>query len=72
MKKVFLAIFIPLGVIAALLLAGSFYYFGVTFGLRLDSDKLQLSAACVRVYDGNGEQIESAKRKSVSLEDLPA
>ena len=72
MKKVFLAIFIPLGVIAVLLLAGSFYYFGVTFGLRLDSDKLQLSAACVRVYDGNGEQIESAKRKSVSLEDLPA
>ncbi len=71
MKKVFLAIFIPLGVLAVLLLGGLFYYFGVTAGVKLDSEKLQISTACVRIYDNNGEQIETAKRKSVSLDELP-
>ncbi len=72
MKKVLIAILIPLGTLAALLLGGIFCYLGVTAGVRLDSEKLQMSTACVRVYDGNGEQIESARRKSVSLSDLPA
>ncbi len=71
MKKVILAILIPLGVSATLFLGGIFYYFGVTAGVNLDSEKLKLSTACVRVYDEDGEQIESATRKSVSIADLP-
>ncbi len=72
MKKVLLAVLIPLGVTAALLLGGLFYSFGVTAGVRLDSEKLRLSTACVRIYDGEGKQVESARRKSVSSDDLPA
>ncbi len=72
MKKVLIAIFIPLGILAVLLLGAIFWYLGVTAGVELDSEKLKLSTACVRVYDAEGEQVESAKRRSVSLCDLPA
>lgn len=72
MKRVLKAFLIAAGVLLVLILALLLYYFGITANVRLDRNKLALSTACIRLYDGNGEQIEGAKRKSVALSELPA
>ncbi len=72
MKRALLILSIVFGVLGAVVLTGAVYCVGVTAGVRLDERKLSLDTTCVRLYDTDGEQIETAKRKSVSLGEVPA
>ncbi len=72
MKRVFQGILIAAGILFVLFLAACVYAVGVTAGVRLDAEKLTLSTACVRLFDADGEQIETAQRRNVSIDDLPS
>ena len=59
-------------VFLALILAALFYYLSVTRGVKLDRNKLHLNTACVRVYDGTGEQIQTVSgRTAVPYGEFP-
>ncbi len=61
-----------LGIVATLLLAAIAFYFGVTRGVRLDADKLTLDKTCIRVYDRNGNQVESASHTDTDFSSFPS
>lgn len=61
-----------LGIVATLLLAAIAFYFGVTRGVRLDADKLTLDKTCIRVYDRNGNQVESASHTDIDFSSFPS
>ncbi len=71
MKKFAVILSAVLGSVAVLLLTALEFYLGVTKDVRLDVKKLRLDTACIRLYDSDGEQIETAARSSVSVRDLP-
>ena len=71
MKRAAIVLSVIFGSIAVLLFTAFFAYLGITAGVKLDRNKLTLDTSCIRLYDGAGEQIETASRGSVSLEGLP-
>ncbi len=72
MKRTAKVLFILFGVAGALVLTLLFAYLGVTAGAKLEPEKLTLDTACLRIYDENGEPMETARRRSVAFESLPA
>ena len=71
MKRTLTVLGILFGSLAVLAFTAFFAYLCITAGVKLDTRKLTLDVSCVRLYDNAGEQIEAAKRKSVSLDGLP-
>lgn len=60
------------GIFAVITTALLLYCIGVTAGVRLDPRKLTLDTTCIRIYDANGEAVESASvRADAPLDALP-
>lgn len=71
MKRALKITGVTLGIVLVILLAMLLYYLGVTANVRLDRDKLTMSTACVRLYDGYGEEIPVSVRTDAAFETLP-
>ncbi len=61
-----------LGAVGVLLLALITYFFTATAGVKLDPEKLTLTQNCIKIFDGKGEELETAARENILLSDLPA
>lgn len=66
--KITLVIF---GILAALMLSAFVFYFGVTGSSRLDAKKLTLDKTCIRVYDKDENQIETALHSDTDFSLFP-
>lgn len=72
MKRAIKVTLVIFAVLLVIVLAAIFYYLGITGGEKLDPEKLTLNTSCVRLFDGNGNEIETGgTRNAVSLHDLP-
>ncbi|MDE7158359.1 MAG: transglycosylase domain-containing protein [Clostridiales bacterium] len=72
MKRTAIVFSAIIGVLSALLIAALIYYFAVTAGLRLNGEKLTFSTDSVRIYDSDGELVQTAsKLQTASFQELP-
>ncbi len=71
MKRAAIVLFVLFGSAGVLALSFLFAYLGITAGAKLEPEKLTLDTACIRIYDGGGAPMETARRKSVAFENLP-
>ncbi len=73
MKKTLVVLSIIFSIFAVLLLVAFGYFFTVTKGVALDSEKLTLDTSCVRIFDCDGAPVEESRtRENASFSKMPA